>query len=89
MTKSAAYWLALPGASKSLKSRFTKLLFPVYASRKKIIRLGGGARSLNMHPEGASNCSWGNRRVLLRFTYAQGASYACKVDHASVLLVAS
>ena len=39
-----------------------------------------------MHPEGASNCSWGNHRALLRFTCTRKRLYACKSMLASVLL---
>ena len=39
-----------------------------------------------MHPEGASNCPWGNHRALLRFTFKREPTYACKSMIASVLL---
>ena len=77
-----------PRASTSLYSRRTKPLSLSTAFSKNLVSNTypgrGVARSLNMHPEGASNCPWGNHRALLQFTYAQGASYACNVDHASV-----
>ena len=42
-----------------------------------------------MHPEGASNCSWGDHRALLQFTYAQGSVLRVQVDLPSVLHAAS
>ena len=51
-----------------------------------------GARSLNMHPEGASHCPWGNHRALLQFICTQGSALrvqvACLVSYRPLALAA-